>query len=69
MFCQIGFGPCFDRDWCIHDNAGLNKESKADFGHKYQLPSGYTTGEPKTKSLLAGSEYFTPSEIEVLYLN
>ena len=60
--------PCFF-DLCITDNAGLTSDSWTDLDRKYQAPSGYTAWEPNTTSLLAGSEYFTPSEIEVLYLN
>ena len=69
IFCQINIGPCFDLDWCIYNNAGSNNDSKANIGHRYQPPPGYTAGEPNTKSLLAGSEHFNPSEVEVLYLN
>ena len=62
------FGPCFDQLWIV-DNAGLTSYSSADFGNRYQVPPGYTNDEPNTNSLLAGSLFFTPSEVEVLYLN
>jgi hypothetical protein len=43
--------------------------SVANFGSGYKSPSGYTFGQSKTQSLLAGSLHFRPSEVEVLYLN
>ena len=59
-------GPCFGRDdITIKD---FNK-SWANIGYTYQAPPGYPQDESNTKSLLAGSEYFTPSEVEVFYLN
>ena len=63
-------GPIFGwGDLHIVDDAGSNTKSMTYFGYTYNLPHGYTTGETKTKSLLAGSYHFTPSELEVLYLN
>ena len=62
------WGPCF-YDLFIYDNAGLNTYSWAHLGYTYQLPPGYTRGQPNTTSLLAGSKYFTPSEVEVFYSN
>ena len=58
-------GPAFGLgiDLAIGGNAGYAK-----FGRTYQAPPGYTYGETNTSSLLAGSEGFTASEIEVLYL-
>jgi hypothetical protein len=66
-----GFGPTFG---CCHDlyiasDATSNAYSFANFGFSYEAPPGYTQSENNTKSLLAGSYYFTPSEVEVLYLN
>ena len=61
-------GPCFYDMW-IKDNAGLTNDSYEDLGGSYQPPPGYTFREPNTTSLLAGSKFFTPSEVEVLYLN
>ena len=70
IYRRNSYGPCFGfLVMCIRDNAGLTTTSKAQLGYRYQFPPGYASGEPKTLSLLAGSELFTPSEVEVLYLN
>ena len=63
------WGPRFGDDLHIHSNGGLNTYSWAYPGRTFQPPPGYTTGEHNTNSLLAGSLHFTPSEVEVLYLN
>ena len=64
------YGPTFGRgaDLYIADNAGSNPYSYTNFGHTYQAPQGYPYGAANASSLLAGREYFTPSEVEVLYL-
>ena len=55
------FGPTFGCcDLYIADNAGSNTNSFTNFGNTYNLPPGYT---------YRGRSYFTPSEVEVLYLN
>ena len=66
-----GYGPTFGGgfDLCIASDAGSNTGSYTNFGHTYNLPHGYTYAETNTRSLLGGSFYFTPSEVEVLYLN
>ena len=56
--------PCF-ADLCIKDNAGLTTNSYANLGSRYQPPPGYTYGKANTPYLLAGSQFFTPSEVEV----
>ena len=61
-----GFGPLFGAG---HDLRIAYGNSYTNFGHTYQAPSGYTYNQANTRSLLAGSYKFTPSEIEVLYLN
>ena len=65
-----GYGPTFGGgyDLYIADNAGSNAASYTNFGRTYQAPLGYPYGAANTSSLLAGSKYFTPSEVEVLYL-
>ena len=52
----------------IADNAGSNNKSYANLGKIYQPPAGYVYNAKNTNSLLGGSEKFTPSEVEVLYL-
>jgi hypothetical protein len=69
MYRRDTHGPCFT-DVCIRDNAGSNTRSEALLGPIYQPPPGYTVGHHNTQSLLSGSvKDFTPSEVEVLYLN
>ena len=65
------YGPIFGRghDLRIGNNAGSLSYSYTNFGWSYNLPLGYTKGQTNTRSLLGGSYYFTPSEVEVLYLN
>ena len=71
IFRYNSYGPCFGwgHDLCIKNNAGSTTDSYADLGDSYQPPPGYTSGKPNTRSLLAGSYRFTPSEVEVFYLN
>jgi hypothetical protein len=62
-------GPIFGRgDLYIANNARSNNNSNTRFGRTYQAPPGYTYGQNKTIWLLAGSYYFTPAEVEVLYI-
>jgi hypothetical protein len=65
------YGPSFGGgfDLYLANNAGSHTNSFTRFGHTYQAPPGYTYRQISTRSLLAGSEDFTPSEIETLYLN
>ena len=64
---KFGLGPDLSiADGTIDGQTSLNA---ANIGLSYQAPSGYTFGENKTQSLLAGSLFFTPAEVEVLYLN
>ena len=65
------YGPSFGyatADMEIADNAGSNNKSYAKLGNIYQPPAGYAYNAKSTNSLLGGSEKFTPSEVEVLYL-
>ena len=65
------YGPTFGGgiDLLIANNAGSQSYSYTNFGSSYNLPLGYTYGQINTRSLLGGSHTFTPSEVEVLYLN
>ena len=60
------YGPIFGYtgDIFIADQANSNSNSFTDFGSDYPEPSGVT--DPKT--ILAGSNYFTPDDWEVFYL-
>jgi hypothetical protein len=62
------FGPAFGHsDLVIANNAGSTTGTYTRFGGSYQPPPGYTGRETNTKSLLAGSYFFNPSEVEVFY--
>ena len=65
------YGPTFGggHDLHIANDATSNTNSYANIGHTYQAPSGYTPYLDNTRSLLAGSNHFTPSKVEILYLN
>ena len=65
------YGPIFGfgHDLYIANDAGLNNESHARFGTTYNLPVGYLYGQTSASCLMSGSYSFTPSEVEVLYLN
>jgi hypothetical protein len=71
IYRYSGYGPSFGGglDLFIADNAGSNTRSYTTFGFSYQAPPGYTYWEANTNSLLPGSFNFSPSQIEVLYIN
>jgi len=61
-----GYGPIFSggHDILIHNNANSNTNSYTDFGNSYSVPSGVQD----QYTILAGTRYFTPDEVEVFYL-
>ena len=68
IYGTSSYGPTFgDFDLRISNNANGNTNSYTDLGSAYTLPRGYNYGSTRTRSLLAGSYKFTPSEVEVLY--
>ena len=69
LYHRSDYGPTFGgHDLHISNNSNLNTNSYTDFGSTYQPPPGYTRGAANTKALLAGTHDFTPSEVEVFYL-
>jgi hypothetical protein len=60
------FGPTFGAGYDMHisNNAASNTRSYTHFNHNYQAPSGVSD----TSTILAGTNYFQPSEIEVFYI-
>ena len=60
------FGPTFGsgNDIYIADNAASNSASYTRFGHSYTVPSGVYD----TNTILAGTHYFTPDDLEVFCL-
>ena len=71
MYRIYGYGPTFGigHDLYIANYAGSNIGSYPNFGATYNVPPGYTWALPNTLSLLAGSLHFSPSAVEILYLN
>ena len=69
IYTNPGYGPTFggSHDIYIANSAGSSASSHTYFGYTYRPPSGYSYGSSNTKALLAGSNYFTPSEVEVFY--
>ena len=58
------FGPKFGADLVIYLDAENKENSKASLGSRYSVPPG--VHYPLT--VLAGTEYFSPDEVEVFYL-
>ena len=55
-------------DLGIYDDCNINTDSYSNLGHSYELPNEYTSGSIEAMNYLAGSFYFTVSEIEVFKL-
>ena len=66
---RFGIGPDLALNYVMVDPVKNIVVNVAKLGGSYQPPCGNTKSESKTESLLAGSLYFTPAEVEVLYLN
>ena len=60
-----GYGPWFGYDIYIANNANSNSDSYARLGWHYPAPAAVQN--PNT--ILAGTEYFSPDEVEVFYLD
>ena len=58
------YGPKFSDDLVIYLDAIKKKDSKALLGFRYSVPPG--VHDPLT--VLAGTQYFSPDEVEVFYL-
>ena len=67
IYCSLWNGATFGggHDLHISSDANTNQYSCSNLGFTYQPPPGYQPGTPQTKALLAGSEKFTPTEVEV----
>jgi len=66
IYKYSGYGPYFgSNDIFIADNANSNTNSFSNFGNYYSVPSGVKD----KNTILAGTEYFTPDEVEVFYLD
>ena len=58
-------GPCFGYDISIADIADRNSNSYARLGWYYPAPAAVQD----KYTILAGTEYFSPDEVEVFYLD
>ena len=59
------FGPYFGIDVIIRDNADSNSLSEAVLGYYYSAPPAVQDSD----TVLAGTWYFSPDEVEVFYLD
>ncbi|KAL9962016.1 hypothetical protein ACROYT_G031070 [Oculina patagonica] len=66
LYRYSSYGPTFGGGHDIHiaDNANSNTNSRTAFGNYYSLPSGVQS----RYTILAGTKFFTPDEVEVFYL-
>ena len=66
IYAGSNYGPTYGggHDLYISSNAASNTNSHTDFGSTYQPPSGVSSAN----TILAGTRSFSPSEIEVFYL-
>ena len=60
-----GYGPWFGYDIYIANNANSNSDSYARLGRFYPAPAAVQD----RYTILAGTEYFSPDEVEVFYLD
>ena len=60
-----GFGPVFGIDIYIDNNANSNSLSLARLGRAYPAPAAVQD----RYTILAGTENFSPDEVEVFYLD
>ena len=60
------YGPKFSDDLVIYLDAIKKKDSKARLGSRYSVPPG--VHDPLTVLPVAGTQYFSPDEVEVFYL-
>ena len=66
MYTGNSYGPIFGggNDIHISDNAASNTNSYTSFNQYYQAPSGVSDAN----TILAGTYYFQPSEVEVFHI-
>ena len=65
IYRRSWYGPVFGIDIIIANNSNSNSFSYARLGLSYAAPAAVQ--DPKT--ILAGTEYFSPDEVEVFYLD
>ena len=69
IYCGSSYGPIFGGgdDSRIYNYAPSNSYSQGNLGYTYSPPSRYSYGSTFTQTFLAGSQYFTPGEVETFY--
>ena len=65
IYRSSSIGPSFASGVYIDDNADSNSNSRARLGYRYSVPSAVQDG----RTVLAGTLYFSPDEVEVFYLD
>ena len=67
--CHSVLGPTFGDgyDINIYNNARSNSNTYSNLGHTYSPPSGYSYRSTFAKKFLAGTNNFTPDEVETFY--
>ena len=65
IYRRSEYGPMFRTSIAIVNNANSNSHSHARLGSYYPAPAAVQ--DPDT--ILAGTEYFSPDEVEVFYLD
>ena len=65
IFRDPSFGPWFGNDVFIYNNADSNSHSGARLGYYYSVPPAVL----RRLLILAGTEHFSPDEVEVFYLD
>lgn len=69
IYNDVSYGPCFgDGDLVISDMAATNVNSSSRLGTSYSLPNSIADGSVDAVNFLAGSEYFTPDDLEVFHI-
>ena len=69
IFGCANHGPIFGsaHDIYISNNAASNPSSSFSCGGLYHLPPGYSSAKSSCHAYFAGSQSFTPTDIEVFY--
>ncbi|XP_073251777.1 uncharacterized protein [Porites lutea] len=65
IYRSSGRGPCFGIDIIIVNNASSNSRSRAVLGWSYPAPAAVQD----KYTILAGTNHFSPDEVEVFYLD
>ncbi|CDW75181.1 tldc domain-containing protein [Stylonychia lemnae] len=65
VYYDNGFMLWFGYDILLYNDCNANASSYSNFGNSYQLPDGMAIGSEEANNYIAGSHYFTVSEIEI----